>query len=559
MPAGADPEWLRILAEQRVPAKDQKDGSMKVIRLVEARGKYPLRRVVDLMQVNAKTGKQRRLQRSTMVADHVMVKLAPGATEAMLKAASETIGGGIRRKMRAPRLYLVRIPATRIEDFEEALSGLEKSAGVVGYAEPDYMTRPCATPNDPRFSEQWGLHNTGQLEGAVVGSDINAPEAWDIHTGSRDVLVAVIDSGINPNHPDLAANMWKNPGEIGLDSSGNDKKSNGVDDDNNGYVDDWQGWDFYDDDNDPNPGATGYNHGTVVAGVIGAVGNNGIGITGVCWEVSLVNINVGLRTGWISAGIEGIYYTSNLGVKVTNNSYRSDFSQGMYDAIADAKAKGILFVAAAGNERWDNDEKPFYPASYDHDNIISVNSACRHNRWGHPDHCHHGTSVSNYGLTSVDLAAPGALVLTTDYRGGYKRGSGTSGASPHVAGACALLASYKPSASYQEIKQAIMDSVTPLPDLSGVTVTGGRLNLYGALLRMSHDSEPPVLAATNFSLSGTASPDATSVLVDGIEALNSNNQTWQRLIPYTGTNQNVPVKVTNTNGQENHFQILIQP
>ena len=332
-----------------------------------------------------------------------------------------------------------------------------------------------------------------------------------------------------------------------------------MDDDNNGYVDDWQGWDFHHDDNDPNPGATGYNHGTVVAGVVGAVGNNGIGITGVCWEVSLVNINVGLRTGWISAGIEGIYYTSNLGVKVTNNSYISySFSQGMYDAIADAKAKGILFVAAAGNEYQDNDETPAYPASYDHDNIISVNSACMHNRWG-GQHDGFLTAQSNYGLTSVDLAAPGVGVLTTRHTGDYGFGDGTSLASPHVAGACALLASYKPSASYQEIKQAIMDSVTPLPDLSGITVTGGRLNLHGALLRMSHDSEPPVLAATNFSLSGTASPDATSVLVDGIEALNSNNQTWQRLIPYTGTNQNVPVKVTNTNGQENHFQILIQP
>ena len=247
--------------------------------------------------------------------------------------------------------------------------------------------------------------------------DIAATEAWNITTGSKDVLVGVIDTGIDYSHPDLKGNMWSNPGETGLDADGNDRSTNGIDDDNNGYVDDHQGWDFYNSDNDP---MDGHSHGTHCAGTIGAKGNNGIGVVGVNWDVSLVGLKVFSDGGSTTAAIlaEAISYANTIGVDLTSNSWGGGgVSEAIRSSIQQADEAGILFVAAAGNASADNDASPQYPSSYDLDNIIAVASTDRNDRL---------SSFSSYGRVNVDVGAPGSDIYSTVPGGQY----GTKKAEP---------------------------------------------------------------------------------------------------------------------------------
>jgi len=240
------------------------------------------------------------------------------------------------------------------------------------------------------------MRNTGQT-GGTPDADIDADAAWNIFTGSSNVVVAVTDSGINYNHIDLQTNIWVNPGE-----SGDSKETDGIDNDGNGYVDDWRGWDFYNGDNNP---MDSYSHGTHVAGTIGAVGNNDEGVTGVCWTVKLMALRCGTG-GSIStdAAISAIDYATDKKVNVINASWGGpNYYQSLYAAINRARTKGILFVAAAGNymgntQWYDNDEKAVYPSCYDLDNIVSVLST---------DHNDNRSSFSHYGKTTVDIGAPG--------------------------------------------------------------------------------------------------------------------------------------------------------
>jgi alpha-tubulin suppressor-like RCC1 family protein/subtilisin family serine protease len=338
-------------------------------------------------------------------------------------------------------------------------------------------------PDDPLFGQLWGLHNVGQSNG-VVDADIDAPEAWAIHTGSSNVLVGVIDTGIDYTHPDLAPNYWVNPGETGLDALGRDKRTNGVDDDGNGYVDDWRGWNFINETNDPKDD---HFHGTHVAGTIGAVGNNTVGVAGVCWKVSFVALKFlgSGGSGYISDAVEATAYATRIKCALTSNSWGGGgYSQAMVDAIQEAHTNGILFVAAAGNNGADADQSPMYPAAYDNPNIISVAATTRTDE---------KASFSNYGAKTVDLGAPGHEILSTyptymtdamRSRGdptNYNAISGTSMATPHVSGACALLKSFDPTISHMEIKTYLMRSVDPIPALQGKTVSNGRLNIYRAL------------------------------------------------------------------------------
>ena len=343
----------------------------------------------------------------------------------------------------------------------------------IRYAEPDRIVRaPARIPNDPRFSELWGMHNTGQ-QGGVADADIDAPEAWDLFRGSSNVVVAVLDTGVDYTHPDLAANMWVNPGEI---------PNNGIDDDGNGWIDDVYGIDTYNNDSNP---MDDHGHGTHVAGTLGAVGDNGIGVVGVNWNVQIMALKIGGGAGLpLSAQIRGIDYMvmmkTRYGINIvaSNNSYGGPgYSQAEYDAIRASNDAGIMFVAAAGNGGWDligddNDRMPEYPASYDLPGIIAVAATDRNDRLA---------SFSNYGRTSVDLAAPGVEILSTVppslYGVSYETWDGTSMATPHVTGAVALGMAFEPSASLAEIKQLLLGSVDVLPDLQGRTVTGGRLNL----------------------------------------------------------------------------------
>lgn len=346
----------------------------------------------------------------------------------------------------------------------------------VAWVEPDVIFRP-STVNDPLFPDQWALENTGQYYG-TAGIDIAAAEAWQLTTGSREVVIAVIDSGIDINHPDLAGNIWTNPGEIA---------GNGIDDDGNGFIDDIHGWDFVDDDNLP---LDGYGHGTHIAGTIGAVADNGIGVAGVAPQVSLMALRfqddrgAGYTSGMLAALDYATRMRRDFGINIiaSNNSWEAgNFSLVVEAAIRAHGEAGITFVAAAGNDGRDTDLSPAYPGGYDLPNVIVVGS-----------HSSSGSLAgsSNFGAASVDLAAPGLAIKSTLPGGNYGMLSGTSMAAPHVTGVVALLAAAKPGISVAEIRGAILNGVTPAAELAGKTASGGRLNAFAALGLLGDVVEP---------------------------------------------------------------------
>jgi serine protease len=352
----------------------------------------------------------------------------------------------------------------RGKSVKDALELLNKNPAVA-YAEPNYVWTEALVPSDPAFGDLWGLNNTGQA-GGTADADIDATEAWDVTTGSRDVIIAVIDGGVDYTHPDLADNMWQNPGEIAGD---------GIDNDGNGYIDDIFGIDTANGDTDPMDLG---GHGTHVAGTIGAVGGNGIGVTGVNHEVSIIACKfLDGGTGSTAGAIECIDYLTGLknagvDIRASNNSWGGGgFSQALQDSITVAGQADILFVVAAGNAGTDNDVAPAYPASYDNDSILAVASTNRND----------GDSTYSYGLESVDIAAPGTSIVSTYLNDGYASLSGTSMATPHVAGAAALIWSINPSLTALEVKQLLMDTGDANTWADGRTVSGKRLNANNAL------------------------------------------------------------------------------
>lgn len=346
----------------------------------------------------------------------------------------------------------------------------------VAYAEPNYIYTHEATSNDPLYTDGslWGMYGDASSPANQYGSQ--AAEAWAAgKTGSNSVYIGIIDEGYMYNHEDLAANAGTNPGEIA---------GNGVDDDGNGYVDDVHGWDFDGDDSSVFDGVDD-DHGTHVAGTIGAVGGNGKGVAGVVWNVKLLSGKfLGRRGGTTANAIKAVDYFTDLKTRhginlvATSNSWGGGgFSQGLKDAITRANDAGILFIAAAGNESNNNDASASYPGSYDNDNIISVASITSTGGL---------SSFSNYGATSVDIGAPGSGIyssLPTRSRGNvvstYGSYSGTSMATPHVSGAAALYASLNPGATPAQIKNAILSSAIPTSSLNGKVSTGGRLDVSG--------------------------------------------------------------------------------
>jgi serine protease len=364
------------------------------------------------------------------------------------------------RSLGGQGLYAAAVPAGRT--VAESLAEFGRIPEVA-YAEPDYRVYAERVPNDPRFRDGtlWGLHNAGQF-GGKPDADIDAREAWNTITDASDVVVAVIDTGADYTHPDLAANMWTNPDEL---------PGNGLDDDANGYIDDVHGYDFHDADGDPQDDV---GHGTHVAGTIAARGNNGIGVTGVAWRARLMAVRfLSWDGGFMSDAIESLNYAVANGAAISNNSWGGlGFSQGLLDAITAARDAGHLYVAAAGNGGSDRigddtDSIPFYPAGLPADNVIAVAALDRRDRLA---------NFSNYGDESVDLGAPGVGVFST-IPGGYEADDGTSMATPHVSGALALLKSQHPDWTADKLKARLLDTVTPIPALAGKTVTGGRLNL----------------------------------------------------------------------------------
>lgn len=342
-----------------------------------------------------------------------------------------------------------------------------RQSGAVEFAEPDYKLRALATPDDPEFrrGSQWSLENTGQL-GGIIGSDISAVQGWETLTSASNIVVAVIDSGIRYSHQDLAPNIWSNTNEV---------PNNSIDDDRNGFVDDIHGIDAMLNSGDP---MDDYGHGTHVAGIIGARGNNGIGIAGVAWQVRLMACRFlgKLGDGDTSDAIQCIDYARRMGAHIINASWGGpDYSASLYTAINNARASGIIFVTAAGNDSSDTDRDPLYPGSFDLNNIVVVGGTGRDDAMD--------TGYSNFGVNSVDVFAPGTGIYSTwsTWDGAYTSSSGTSMAAPHVAGMLALMKARFPGYATSQLIDRLLNTVDLVPGLAGKCRTGGRVNLARAL------------------------------------------------------------------------------
>ncbi len=353
----------------------------------------------------------------------------------------------------------------------------------LGYSEPNYVLSKSATPNDASFSSLYGMNNTGQT-GGTADADIDAVEAWDISSSASNIIVAVIDTGVDLDHNDLAANVWTNSGETA---------GNGVDDDGNGFVDDVHGFDFANNDADPDDDNA---HGSHCSGTIGGVGNNGIGVAGVCWDVQIMAMKFlsSGGSGSLADALSCVNYATANGAKVMSNSWGGGgFSQSMFDAITAAHNQGALFVAAAGNSSNDNDTNPEFPAGYNVPNVISVAAS---------DHNDALAGFSSFGDQTVHLAAPGVNILSTTPGNNFSSFSGTSMACPHVSGAAALLMGQNSGLSHTEIKQLLMDTADDKPAFASTTISGGRLNLFNAMSQLGDFLESPSsLSATAVSSS----------------------------------------------------------
>ena len=339
---------------------------------------------------------------------------------------------------------------------------------------------PSALFNDPAISQAWGLKKA------------DAARAWTLTKGSRNVVVAVIDTGLDINHEDLKGNLWVNPGESGQDSLGRDKRLNGIDDDKNGFIDDIHGWNFVANNAKL---ADNHGHGTHIAGILGAEANNGKGIVGIAPEVSIMVLKYfdpqSPGSDNLKNTIKSIYYAANNGAQIINYSGGGlEYSQEEHDAVAYARKKGILFVAAAGNERANSDKIPYYPADYGLDNIISVTAF---------NPSQEVLSSSNWGVDSVDIAAPGQNILSTLPGNSYGFMTGTSQATAFVTGAASLVMSHKTSFKYNDVKKYILASGDALSSLADKTKTSRKLNLYKALTVLDEDLTASGVRAVNDS------------------------------------------------------------
>lgn len=404
------------------------------------------------------------------VEGEVIVKLKPGQIGLFNNFASE-YGGEVIETFDVPQgIYksfdgdLIRVKLPAGITTAEAIAAMSSDERVA-YAESNDVLHfledsPKEVPNDldPKL---WGFQNKGQT-GGKVGADSSIVDAWKTTTGNgtgQGPLIAIIDSGADLDHPDLVGNLWVNPGEI---------PGNGIDDDGNGVIDDVHGYDAGDNDGSPDDVV---GHGTHVAGTIGAVGNNGIGVTGVMQDARLMILKIDSGGRITTDGaIRAALYATKMGADITNNSWGgSRLNQATEDAYRSSPA---LHIAAAGNNGANTDRTPFYPMGFDIPNMIAV---------GATDHNDAKAGFSNYGATSVDVTAPGKDILSTKNGGGYHILSGTSMASPFVTGVAGLIMSAYPEASHEEIKQRLIEGSDKVPGLEGYSVSNGRVNAAKAL------------------------------------------------------------------------------
>ena len=416
------------------------------------------------------------------VPGELIVRFKSSVGESQRESARDRVGADLEERLPVKGLELVDLDAG--VSLAAAEHAFERQSGVL-YAEPNYYRRAEAVASDALFGQLWGLDNTGQSVDGIAGSadaDIDAPEAWALTTGHRGVKVAIVDTGVAYDHPDLAPNVWTNT----LEASG----LSGVDDDGNGQRDDVRGYDFANGDSDPRDQN---GHGTHVAGTVGGRGNDGYGVAGVAWDVTLIPVQVldADGSGSVSNVIKGYEYAARSGAKVVNASLGgSQSTQAERDTIE--ATTGVLFVVAAGNDGRSNDTIPQYPCNYGSANLICVAASDQSD--GLP-------GFSNFGATSVDLAAPGKSTLSSyprcaDLSFPYSQAylSGTSMATPHVAGAAALVLSRYRTATVSQLRERLLSSVDSKAALAGKTATGGRLNVNRALTYSSQTTLSPATA-----------------------------------------------------------------
>ncbi len=383
--------------------------------------------------------------------DQILVKPKPGVSLSALAGFHSVQGTVVLQTFQGiGGIEVLRLPpGGSVPDF---VARYEQS-GLVEFAEPDYEAHTFTTsPNDPKFTDGtlWGLNNFGQ-NGGTPHADIDAPDAWDIRTSASNIVVAVLDTGVWYTHEDLASNMWVNPhdGNHGtnalpgaIDLTGNDDSG----------------------------------HGTMIAGVLGALGNNGKGVAGVAWQVQIMACKCfnNFGVGNSSAILACLAYAQTNGAQIINASWGGNNSLALSNAVASTRDAGIIFVQACGNSGTNIDVAPVYPASWHFDNVVAVAWTTRNDTLA---------SLSNYGATTVHLAAPGDNIYSTfaGSNNGYLTNSGTSFSAPYVTGALALVMARYPTETYQQIIARVLNGVDPLPALAGKCVTGGRLNLRKAL------------------------------------------------------------------------------
>jgi subtilisin family serine protease len=410
----------------------------------------------------------------------VLVRFKPGVSLAQIKQIATRNNDGVEDEIEAVK-GLVSIDDFDDADAESTAKQYAAMSEFVEYAQPNYaieldpldtispndaLYRPnTATPNDPEFSNQWALNNLGQ-DGGTKRADIDALQAWLKTRGSDKIVVAVLDTGVDYTHKDLVSNMWTRPDSIPQYA-----------DDELGSIDDVHGFDADANAGDP---MDDNGHGTHCAGIIGAEGNNGEGIAGINWNVSIMPLKFLGRGGFGTTknAIEAINYAidrkqKGVNIRVINASWGStQYSRALEDAIRAAGEQGILFVAAAGNNGTDNDKRAHYPSNYDLPNVISVAAM---------DRTDSITSFSNYGVKTVHIAAPGRDIVSTWIGNAYREASGTSMAAPHVSGVAGLVLANEPNLSVAKLRERLLSTVDKLPSIEGKVSTGGRLCAAQAL------------------------------------------------------------------------------
>ena len=458
-------------------------------------------------------------------------------------------------------VYRWRFHETRGLSFEQTLRIL-RSDPAVEWAEPNFPRYPQRLPNDPFFSSQWHLLNTGQ-DGGTPGADIQADSAWDINIGGSQSVVAVLDTGINYNHPDLRPNMWINAGEDWLPGGG--AGNNGVDDDNNGYIDDYHGINVA--EGLPGDPMDTYGHGTHVAGIIGARGNNGLGVSGIIWNTALMPLKFigSLGGGDVAGVIECVAYIldqkqKGIPIRIVNASYGgssySSFEKEAYEALRD---EGILIAASAGNAGADLDGgTQNFPGSYELENMINVAATTRDDLLA---------SFSNFGQSSVHLGAPGSEILSTYLGESYRVLDGTSMAAPQVSGAVALIYSVF-NTTMLKAKERILRGVDPLESLNGKVYTGGRLNIFRALtvelkgpfiFSLSPVTGPPGITVTLTGVRFGAQQNDSRVLFSGVQAdiMNWEDDKIECRVPEVGSD--TEIVVINSEGTSNSVFFRLAP